>query len=695
MREKHDVELKNNEIRSNTVSSITLPDLNDPLAIKNYYQSIINCMPNNVFWMDKNCIGQGCNENAARLLKLNSPEEFIGMTYEEMAIRTGWTQGQTDSFKKNDIEVMETRKGKFNIEEPPVYDEQGNSFYYMSSKVPLLNLEGEVVGIVGTSIDITERKKNEIALKEAKDVHKFYQKIIGCMPNNVYWLDKNCITLGCNENTLKALNLSSLEEFVGITYEKMGEFAGWTKEQAQSFKRDDMEVIQTAKPKLNVEEPPVYDEKGEPVYYLSSRVPIINEKTHEVEGVVGISVNITPQKKQEQALKLAKEASEVANQAKSYFVASLGHEFRTPLNHIVGFSDILQKKKYHLSQSEQDKYLQDIYQAGNELLDLVNDIIFFTRLEMGHFTVELQDTDLFEIIQKVVRNSAHRIEEKKLEFVIEYPELVSHRVHADPIRVRQVLIHLIDNAIKFTEKGKITLMVDTSGEIIRGQTHIRVSISDSGIGIAEDKKNLIFEKFSQAHTAYDDQRMGRYKGIGLGLAICKELVDLMRGQIGVESIFSEGSTFFFTLPLSKEVQPSIESPVDEVSKQTVILIENKHFLLVEDDKMAARFAQILIEERQHQVDIAKTGQEALELLAKNDYDLVLMDIGLPDMQGTEVVIKYRKTESKGHVPIIALSAQGLEKGKPAAIAAGMDDYLIKPLSVDKLEALLQHWFKNN
>lgn len=543
-----------------------------------------------------------------------------------------------------------------------------------------------------------------LRLKDPQAIRSYYQKIISCMPNNVYWLDKNCITQGCNENVLKLIGLDSLEQFVGITYEEMGRLAGWTEGQAESFKRDDMEVMSTGIAKLNIEEPPLYDAKGNPVYYMSSRVPLLDDE-HQVIGVIGISVDITERKKYEQALKEAKERAEVASQAKSYFMASLGHEFRTPLTHVIGISEVLKTSRDKISLSEQDDYLDAIHDAGNDLLTLINDSILFSRMEMGYFKIDRQNFNLQEIIEKVLRNTAHNLEEKNLTLHLDYSLELPRHVSGDPQRVRQVLVNLLTNSIKFTEQGNVTIKIEYAQKCAPTISHLRINIIDTGIGIAADKMALLFKKFSQVHSEYTDQRMGRYRGIGLGLAIAKELVELMDGEIGVHSILGQGSTFFFTLPLEKPVdniqleknlQKNLISDVIQKEKyETSDKKNSKHFLLVEDDLIARRFAEMILKHSDCQVDIAKNGREALELLNKNNYDMVLMDIGLPDMKGTEVVAEFRRMEDKRkRTPIVALSAQGLDEGKEAALEAGMDEYMEKPLNNIKLKALLKHWFTN-
>jgi len=425
---------------------------------------------------------------------------------------------------------------------------------------------------------------------------------------------------------------------------------------------------------------------------MSSKVPLRNSQD-EVIGVVGISTDVTDRQEIEDAYKEAKERAEVANQAKSYFMASLGHEFRTPLSHIIGLSDIMKTNRGKISTDEQDEYLTGIHEAGNDLLGLINDVILFSKIETGHFKVDSESVNLKESIEKVVRNNSHRLQLKSLTIETEYSKTIPKEVYGDPRRIRQILINLISNAIKFTEKGGIKIKVQISPDDSR---QLEISVTDSGIGIAHDKIPLLFQKFSQVHSEYTDQRMGRYRGVGLGLAITKELVELMDGHIGVTSRFGKGSTFYFTLPISESLpktQPQHQT-IDGVSELPEIV--GDRFLLVEEDQLAQRYTQVLFENKKFTLDIAKTGKEALKLLNKKAYALVFMDIGLPDMKGTEVVSRYRQSE-KGprRTPIVALSAQGLDEVGTAVSSCGMDGYLEKPLNEVKLEMVLRKWVKKS
>ncbi|TLY46481.1 MAG: PAS domain-containing protein, partial [Gammaproteobacteria bacterium] len=365
-------------------------------------------------------------------------------------------------------------------------------------------------------------------LESAQKIHQYYLKIISYMPNNVYWLDRNCITQGCNNNILKLLNLKKLEDFVGINYSQMAELAGWTEGQAQSFENDDREVMETGIGKFNVEEPPLYNKEGEPVYYVSSRVPIFDDKGKEVIGVVGISVDITERKKNEQKLKEEKQRSEAANQAKTEFLANMRHDIRTPLSGIVGCAQIIQSQANNAKKVSE--FAEDLIQSSDALLEFLNKVLESIKVASGEIPLLKKKFDLQHALKLVIQLNESKAAEKGLLLSLDYDKSIPAYVIGDPIRVQRIILELITNAIKFTQQGEVKLTVKLMKHESR-QLVVKIMVSDTGIGIPIDKQQDLYTRFKRFVPSYE----GIYSGVGLGLSIIKQFLDDLQAEIYLES----------------------------------------------------------------------------------------------------------------------------------------------------------------
>lgn len=543
------------------------------------------------------------------------------------------------------------------------------------------------------------------ALKDAKAIHEYYQKIISCMPNNVYWLDRNCITQGCNENVLKLVGLKSLDQFVGITYEQMGKLAGWTEGQAESFKRDDMEVMSTGVAKFNVEEPPLYDEDGNPVYYISSRVPIFNGKG-EVIGIVGISVDITERKKNEQALKEALDRAEAAETA---FLANISHDIKTPLTGIIGGAEFLEQV---VDNPEHKLRIENILKSGLRFYDFVEELIEVSRLGVEPVLKKRARFKLKDVIDSLVDLIKPAIESKSLTLSIDFEDGIPEYLIGNRPYLYRILLNLLSNAIKFTNQGgitiKISLVKKSKKEIV-----IKTVVSDTGIGIPKNKTQIIFDQFTRLAPAYE----GNYEGSGLGLHIAKEFVEAMDGEIYVNSEEGKGSQFIFLVPLKVALSQLEDTDLTENADLSSIpkkkptltivrpplnetMLEQKtasqdatqspnliKILLVEDDALAGFAAKDTLQLLGYHVDIAITGEDALKQFKVGNHDVIFMDIGLPDISGIEVTKKIRILEenSEKKIPIIALSAHA---DRNSCLAAGMSAISSKPLLKAKAKEIL-------
>jgi two-component system sensor histidine kinase/response regulator len=384
------------------------------------------------------------------------------------------------------------------------------------------------------------------------------------------------------------------------------------------------------------------------------------------------------------AMQRAKVHAEQASQAKSLFVSSMSHELRTPLNAILGFAQLLEMEQLTTAQRQP---LQQINRAGLHLLDLINQVLDLAKIEAGKLEIEHISFNLHDLLNDAIDMIKERAESKQLAINTRFDEHLPILVLGDPTRLRQVLINLLGNAIKFTESGSVSLHVTCP----TNSNTLLFEVIDTGIGMSESAQNRLFKAFSQA----DESITRQFGGTGLGLSLSKDLVELMDGHIGVDSELGKGSRFWFSMTLhvsDTEVTPipSSEAPQGELPQ-----FNNHSVLLVEDNPVNQMVATKLLQKLGITPHIANNGQEALDRLALGGIDLVLLDIQMPIMDGYTTITHIRTHESyldyHEHQLVIAMSANALTEDKDRAMALGMDDYITKPINFTVLHQKLSNW----
>lgn len=571
---------------------------------------------------------------------------------------------------------------------------------YLSVNIsPMRNHYGDIIGACAIARDTTENKQLH---QELYNSEKRFRSIYEQSPIGIEIFDANGQAISANKSFCNMFKINDITEFKNDNFFESPYVPKETKDKIINKETSratcKYHLVKRANPNIN---------KEGTCYFDMLTTPILNEQG-ELTSILCQVQDITKDIESEKELKKAKIAAEEANSSKSKFLANMSHEIRTPINGIMGMTDLALMTDLT---DEQKEYLNMVKTSSRHLLDIVNDILDISKIESGKFRLDLVSFNLEEKIKNLVKNFSILAEEKFIDFMYFLdPKLCDMDIIGDPLRLNQILMNLLSNALKFTEKGTIILCakrIQSPDGIIRAQ----FSVSDTGIGIPEDKTDRLFKTFSQV----DDSYTKKYGGTGLGLAISKQLVNMMNGDIWVNSTQEQGSCFYFTAEFlladhynnpntlndsESQLYDDTLTEYDDTLTEYDTLVKDeptqtyqKTVLIVDDNEINQRLIAALLAKKGYDYISATNGNEALKILECQMVDLILMDIQMPELNGLKATMAIRSKENLlgSHVPIIAMTAYAMMGDKENFLDSGMDDYISKPIDFQTFYDIIEKY----
>lgn len=554
--------------------------------------------------------------------------------------------------KKSDIVIIRCRT-------------KNNHYKFLEISIQLsINEQSKITGASGTLHDVSDRIKAEQEIfKSEQKFRLFFEN--SSDPHMLF--DKNGL-VECNNATLDLLSADSKDQILNQNLSNLApEFQPDGTSSSEKAKMMDELARQNGFHRFDWLHKSFDDE------LIPVEVSLTYMKLESEPMILSVWHDLTERKNFEKQLIAAKEQAELASTAKAQFLSTMSHEIRTPMNAVIGITHLLLEENPKESQIANLKTLQ--FSAEN-LLVLINDILDFSKIEAGKIELENIDFSLFELLNSVKHSLTYKTQEKGLKLLIRKDDNLPNFIKGDPTRLSQILTNLMSNAVKFTEKGSVTIDIDVEHETAK-KIAINFTVSDTGIGIPKDKIDIIFDSFSQANTKITR----KYGGTGLGLAITKRLLEIQGSKIHVESVNGVGTKFYFRLEFDKSFHQKKKSLYEPKNNLPFISLKGTKVLIVEDNAINVLVASQFLKKWDVAFEVAENGEIAVEKVQQEDFDIVLMDLQMPIMDGYEATRTIRALGGKMEkLPIIAITASVMMQVREEVIKAGMNDYISKPFN---------------
>jgi PAS domain S-box-containing protein len=581
-----------------------------------------------------------------------------------------FSKEEADFFQKIDVKTMTERKA-VNVPVERITTERG-SFLAHAIKVPIYDEHGNPRILLGLIEDITEKKSNE------ENFHLF-ERIVSHAHSPILITD-------VHDNKILYVN-PAFTKLTGYVPEEVIDTSDANPLAGIAVQHKKMHnEMDTAPPKGTRSGEYVGIAKNENEFWVSYEIFPVPDESGDIRYNVSIQRDITKLKEQEETLRQAAITADAANHAKSEFLANMSHEIRTPMNGIIGTASLIMDTPLSERQRE---YVNVIEKSARALLDIICDILDFSKIEANRATLDYRTFDVSRSLREQIYLMTPVASQNNLSLQIDIDQCIPRWLLGDETRIRQIIINLVGNALKFTKSGGIHVMVEMISGSGEDPVRVKISVKDTGPGIPEDKQALLFEPFYQVSSG-TTKTIG---GTGLGLAICKKFCHMMGGEIGVVSSVGQGANFWFTaaLPLPSEQQIAEALKADMEAGQNVAVRFNPLHILVAEDVATNQFViKNILAAIGCTCEIAANGKIAVEMHANNHYDLVLMDCHMPVMDGFEATGLIKG--STKNTPIIALTANAMKEDREKSLAAGMDDFISKPVGKQDLIKAFNKWF---